>query len=135
MLERGQPCSGARFDRVDPLGTAPPQSPNATGITATLTGTTLRRDMQAVGILLIDAATGQPVPLDYGSTVTRTTAPDGAPATVRLTLGPQPRAGRGPRVPDGRHVSGGKRDAHAAAGMTAVSGAAVERRRSRGRSP
>ena len=47
-------------------------------------GTTLRPDTQAVGILLIDAATGKPVPLDYGFTVTRTTAPDGTLATVRL---------------------------------------------------
>ena len=47
-------------------------------------GTTLRPDTQAVSILLIDAATGQPVPLDYGFTVTRTTAPDGTLGTVRL---------------------------------------------------
>jgi len=32
-------------------------------------------------------------------------------------LGPQQRAGGGSRVPDGRHVSRGTRDAHAGAGM------------------
>ena len=52
---------------------------SATGVTATLTGTALRTDTQSVALLLIDTATGKPVPLDYGFTTTRS----GASASTR----------------------------------------------------
>jgi outer membrane protein assembly factor BamB len=57
---------------------------DAMGITATLTGSALRPDTQAVGILLVDAASGRPVSLDYGFTTERTANPDGTLATVRV---------------------------------------------------
>lgn len=59
-------------------------SADATGITATLAGSTLRADTQIVGILLIDAATDRPVGLDYGFTTVRTSASDGTLASVRV---------------------------------------------------
>jgi outer membrane protein assembly factor BamB len=60
---------------------------DATGVTATLTGSTLRPDTHAVGLLLVDAASGAAVALDYGFTTVRTTNGDGTLATVRLPFG------------------------------------------------
>jgi hypothetical protein len=57
---------------------------DAAGVTATLSGTTLRPDAQVVALLVVDATTGAPVPLDYGYATTRTTHPDGTLATVRI---------------------------------------------------
>ncbi len=57
---------------------------SATGVTATLTGTTLRPDTHSVAVLLVDDATGRPVSLDYGFTTARTTATDGTIASVRV---------------------------------------------------
>ena len=61
---------------------------DAGGITATLTGSTLRPDTHSVAILLVDAATGVPCSLDYGFTTARAFAPDGTIATVRLPFTP-----------------------------------------------
>ena len=74
-------------------------SASATGVTATFTGTTLRTDAHSIALLLVDAATGKPVPLDYGFATVRTpsgpgliecvTVPFGAvtpPASVRAYL-------------------------------------------------
>lgn len=61
---------------------------DATGVTATLTGTTLRPDAHAVGILLVDADTGRPVSLDYGFTTTRTLGADGTIGSVRVPFAP-----------------------------------------------
>jgi len=60
---------------------------DASGVTATLTGSALRSDAQAVGLLLIDAVTGAAVSLDYGFTTERTTNPDGTLASVRVPFG------------------------------------------------
>jgi hypothetical protein len=57
---------------------------DATGITATLTGSALRPDTHSVAVVLIDAATGNPVFLDYGFTTARTVAADGTIASVRM---------------------------------------------------
>jgi len=59
----------------------------ATGVTATLTGSTLRPDTRSLSILLVDAATGVPVPLDYGFATTRTTSPDGVVQMVGIPFG------------------------------------------------
>jgi hypothetical protein len=59
----------------------------ATGVTATLTGSTLRPDTQSLSILLVDAATGVPVPLDYGFATTRTASPSGVVETVGVPFG------------------------------------------------
>jgi hypothetical protein len=58
-----------------------------TGVTATLTGSTLRPDEHSVSILLIDDATGVPVPLDYGFATARTTSPSGVVETVAIPFG------------------------------------------------
>jgi len=59
----------------------------ATGVTATLTGSTLRADTQSVSLLLIDNGTGVPLPLDYGFATTRTTSPSGVIETVSVPFG------------------------------------------------
>ena len=59
----------------------------ATGVTATLTGSALRPDTQSLSILLVDAATGVPVPLDYGFATTRTSSPSGVVETVGIPFG------------------------------------------------
>ncbi|MCW5890903.1 MAG: PQQ-like beta-propeller repeat protein [bacterium] len=59
-------------------------SATPTGVTATLTGSALRPDTHAVGILLVDVLTGKAVTLDYGFTTTRSIAPDGTLAAVHL---------------------------------------------------
>jgi len=58
------------------------------GVTATVGGSTLRPDTQAIGLLLVDAVTGEAVSLDYGFTTERTTNPDGTLASVRVPFGP-----------------------------------------------
>jgi hypothetical protein len=57
------------------------------GVTATLTGSMLRPDTQSLSILLVDAATGVPVPLDYGFATTRTTSASGVIETVSVPFG------------------------------------------------
>ncbi len=59
---------------------------DSTGVTATLAGTTLRADMRSVSLLLVDTTSGRPVSLDYGFTTTRTLAPDGTIASVRVPV-------------------------------------------------
>jgi outer membrane protein assembly factor BamB len=59
---------------------------DATGVTATLTGSSLRPETHSVAVLLVDGATGGPLFLDYGSTTMRTTGPDGTIASVHLPL-------------------------------------------------
>ncbi len=66
---------------------------DATGVTATLTGSTLRGAEHSVGLLLIDVATGKPVSLDYGYVTSRTVGASGELQTVRVAF---PRD----RVPD-----------------------------------
>jgi outer membrane protein assembly factor BamB len=58
----------------------------AATIRATLTGSQLHVDAHSLAILLVDAATGRPVALDYGLATTRTANPDGTAATVEVTL-------------------------------------------------
>ena len=60
---------------------------SASGVTATLSGTTLRADTHSVAILLVDASTGAPVPLDYGFGTVRTTTPSGLVETVSIPFG------------------------------------------------
>src|SRR5262249_53885649 len=61
-------------------------APSAGGVTATLTGTSLRTDEHSVGLLLFDVASGTPLPLDYGFATTRT-AQSGVVATVTVPFG------------------------------------------------
>jgi hypothetical protein len=60
---------------------------DATGVTATLTGTTLRVDEHSVSLLLVDAASGAPVSLDYGFATMRATDAAGLVQTVAVPFG------------------------------------------------
>ena len=55
-------------------------------VTATLVGSTIKPADKSLGILLIDAATGHPVSLQYGLSTTRSTNADGSVKSVTLTL-------------------------------------------------
>jgi hypothetical protein len=59
---------------------------DAVGVSATLTGSTLRPDAHSVALLLVDAASGRPISLDYGFTTARTTTDGGAVETVRVPV-------------------------------------------------
>jgi hypothetical protein len=61
-------------------------SRDATKVTATLSGSTLRADEHSLAILLIDAASGAPISLDYGLSSARTSNADGTIASVTLAL-------------------------------------------------
>ncbi|HYV56083.1 MAG TPA: hypothetical protein VE911_01000, partial [Candidatus Nitrosopolaris sp.] len=61
-------------------------APSAGGVTATVTGSSLRTDEHSLGLLLFDVATGKPLPLDYGFATTRTTQA-GVVATVSVAFG------------------------------------------------
>jgi outer membrane protein assembly factor BamB len=58
-------------------------------VTATLTGSTLKVAEHVLAVLLVDAATGLPVTLDYGLSTTRTAAADGTAQTVTIPFGTQ----------------------------------------------
>lgn len=60
---------------------------DATGVTATLTGTTLRVDEHSVSLLLVDAGSGAPISLDYGFATTRTTDAGGVIENVTVPFG------------------------------------------------
>ncbi len=83
----------------------PPVAANALGavtwsvdgaqLRATVAQTAIRPDTHAVGILLVDAATGAAVSTSYGLATTRTTKADGSLASVTLTLsGTEPKSVR-----------------------------------------
>ena len=57
-------------------------------ITATFGGSQLRGDEHNVGLLVIDAATGRPLPLPYANGTAQTAAPDGTLAAVSLSFPP-----------------------------------------------
>jgi hypothetical protein len=59
-------------------------SADATGVTATLTGSSLKLADHLASILLVDAATGAPVTMGYALDTVRTAAADGSLATVRV---------------------------------------------------
>jgi hypothetical protein len=59
-------------------------SSSAAGITATIEGSVVKPSEHLVGLLAADANTGLPVPLQYGTGTTRTTAADGTIATVTV---------------------------------------------------
>ena len=50
-------------------------------------GSSLRPSERSLGLLLLDDATGKPVPLDYGFTTTRTTDASGIVQTVSVPWG------------------------------------------------
>jgi len=56
----------------------------ASGVTATLTGSTIDPSEHQTGLLLIDAATGAPLTLPYGLDLERTTTEAGTLATLHL---------------------------------------------------
>ncbi|HJQ83809.1 MAG TPA: PQQ-binding-like beta-propeller repeat protein, partial [Candidatus Binatia bacterium] len=60
--------------------------PSADAVTATFSGTTLRADEHSIGLLLVNAATGKPVPLDYGFATTRETDASGVVQSVSVAL-------------------------------------------------
>jgi outer membrane protein assembly factor BamB len=62
-------------------------SATASSVTATLTGSSLKLADHVASVLLIDAATGDPVNLSYGPVTQRTATPGGALATVSVPLG------------------------------------------------
>jgi outer membrane protein assembly factor BamB len=55
-----------------------------TAVVATVTGSSVRPDEHLAGILVVDALTGQPVTLPYGTGTTRKTAADGTLASVSV---------------------------------------------------
>ncbi len=55
-------------------------------VTATFSGSTLKLAAHAVGLLLIDSATGKPVTLSYGIDTVRTAASDGTLASVKVPI-------------------------------------------------
>ncbi|MEZ4267133.1 MAG: PQQ-binding-like beta-propeller repeat protein [Myxococcota bacterium] len=62
-------------------------SRTAKGILASVTGSQLLRDAHSFGLLVVDDATGLPVPLDYGPDTTTEAASDGTLAAVRVDAG------------------------------------------------
>lgn len=61
---------------------------SSSAITATVTGSMVKPSEHLVGVLAVDASTGQPVSLQYGTDTTRTTNPDGTLASVSVpTMG------------------------------------------------
>jgi hypothetical protein len=58
----------------------------ATSVIATLTGSSMKTADHALGVLLVDAATGKPLSLGYGLATTRTSNSDGTVATVTVAL-------------------------------------------------
>jgi outer membrane protein assembly factor BamB len=74
-----------RADLVAPTGIGTvAYAMNATSITATLTGSSVKLADHVVSLLAIDAATGAPVPLDYAFSTSATTNADGTLATVSV---------------------------------------------------
>jgi outer membrane protein assembly factor BamB len=65
---------------------------DGTQVTATLTGSTLRTGEHSVSILLVDAATGVPVSVDYGFGTARTTDASGVIQSVSVPFGTSPPA-------------------------------------------
>ncbi|HEY8089427.1 MAG TPA: hypothetical protein VIF09_16315, partial [Polyangiaceae bacterium] len=57
---------------------------SAGGITATVTGSSLALAQHLASVLVLDASTGQPVTLPYGTGTTRTANADGTLATVTV---------------------------------------------------
>ena len=57
-----------------------------TTVVATLTGSSIKTSDHALGVLLVDAATGVPLSLGYGLATTRTSNADGTAATVTVTV-------------------------------------------------
>lgn len=62
-------------------------SVDAGGMTATLAGSSLKLAEHVTTVLVVDAATGDPVTLSYGLETTRTAGPSGELASVRVPLG------------------------------------------------
>ena len=74
-----------RTDLVAPqLGGTSTFASSASGITATLTGSSLVLAQHLVSVLALDAATGQPVTLPYGTGTARTANTDGTLASVTV---------------------------------------------------
>jgi hypothetical protein len=71
---------------VPPAGTVT-FTQSSSAINATVTGSMVKPSEHLVGILAVDASTGQPVSLQYGTDTTRTTNPDGTLATVSVPVG------------------------------------------------
>ncbi len=71
-------------------------SRDATSATARIRGGTLRRDDHVFSLLLVDAATGRPVPLDYNGRTEVVAGDDGAvtAVTVLFEEGEVPAAAR-----------------------------------------
>lgn len=68
---------------VPAVGAAVFSSANG-ALTATVTGSSVKPAEHLVGVLAVDASTGQPVSLQYGTQTTRTTNADGTLATVSV---------------------------------------------------
>lgn len=60
---------------------------SATSFDATIIGGSLKLSDHVAAILVVDAATGDPVTFDYGLATTRTTAADGTLTGVSLPRG------------------------------------------------
>ncbi len=61
---------------------------DATSVTATLRDSTLRNDAHNICVLLVDVATGRPLPLDYAQQTTRTAAAGGIVESVTIQFPP-----------------------------------------------
>ena len=71
---------------LPPVGTVT-FAATATGVTATLTASALTATSGVASILLVDAATGRPVTLEYGLDSTRATDAAGVLTTVGVPFG------------------------------------------------
>jgi hypothetical protein len=81
-------CPSSQVTRGPPAGVGTVVfSASTAGVTATLTGTTLRAADHSVGLLLLDAATGKPLALDYGFSTERTTDASGLIESVTVPFG------------------------------------------------
>jgi outer membrane protein assembly factor BamB len=79
-----------------PVGSGPAAAPSGVGtvalaydsgkVTATYTGSSIKKSEHVLAILLVDATTGAPLSLDYGLKTTRTAGADGAVQTVTLDV-------------------------------------------------
>jgi outer membrane protein assembly factor BamB len=87
---------GAAELRPHGNGVKPPPRPagdvdfgsNATSVTATIHGSTWRAAEHNVGLLLVDARTGRPLPLDYAQQTTHTVSADGGIESVTVQFPP-----------------------------------------------
>jgi outer membrane protein assembly factor BamB len=102
LCARGRPMRVFGGAAIRPYAAGVQRAPTGVGtvsfaraggaLTARLSGSRLRPADQSVSLLALDARTGTPVPLDYGTATTRTADAAGHLESVRVPLGARGRA-------------------------------------------